>query len=250
MAIIRSVYIAIYTLLIGIVLLPFIFFFGILNFFGLKRLSARMLYKTIQKPLRFGFFLMGCKVICKGTENIPKKSSEGLCFAANHTSFFDIPLMLATAETQVGFIAKKELGLVPIINIWIWAIGGMYIDRKNARKALSTLERCKKKIKNGLSIAVFPEGTRSKGRGLLPFKSGSFKIVADTGALIIPTAITGCYELFEKTSLIRPSTLYITYGMPLDPKNIPGEQKRHAISDAVRAAIADSLDKQLRNTSF
>jgi 1-acyl-sn-glycerol-3-phosphate acyltransferase len=222
--------------------LIFAVLFGILSLFGQKLLSAKLLYKPIQISARSIFSISQIKIICKGSENIPKKTVDGgICFASNHTGIYDIPLVYATTGVQVGFMAKKELIFLPFINMWILALGGVFIDRKNPRKAILSVKKCTEKIRKGFSSIVFPEGTRSRGRGLLPYKSGSFKMAVDADALIIPVAITGCDDVFENHGYINSTTVYITYGKPIDTKNISGEQKRHTICEMSYNATAQML---------
>ncbi|GMO26809.1 MAG: lysophospholipid acyltransferase family protein [Termitinemataceae bacterium] len=221
--------------------LVFAVFFGILRLLGLKKFSTNTLHKIVGGFGKFIIFAIGCKIHCTGTENIPMKHETGLCFVSNHTGIFDIILLLSTTDVPFGFIAKKELRMVPFINIWIWILGGMYIDRSTPRKAIETLKKCTKKMRGGASIVVFPEGTRSKGRGLLPFKAGTFKMALDAAALIIPCAITGGYEVLEQKGIVNARNIYISFGKPIDPSEIEGDHKKTVVCEQVRSSIAQML---------
>jgi 1-acyl-sn-glycerol-3-phosphate acyltransferase len=108
--------------------------------------------------------MIGCDLTVSGRENIPR--SGGVCFVSNHVGIFDIALLLAYCGRPIGFVAKKELMLIPLFNVWITLIGGLYIDRGNLRKAHRTIEKGVARIKAGGGMIIFPEGHRSRDRGL------------------------------------------------------------------------------------
>jgi 1-acyl-sn-glycerol-3-phosphate acyltransferase len=224
---------------------PLIF---IVRCLGLKKITSLLIYQLTRAWARMLIRTINCKVKVRGGENIPREG--GVCFVSNHCGYFDIVLILAVAGRQTGFIAKKELVFLPLINLWILLIGGFFIDRSSPRKSLATIKSAVKRIQNGESIVIFPEGHRSKGRGLLPFHSGSFKLAIDAGAPIIPVAITGGYEVFEKTGRAMASPLWITFGKPVMPKDIPGGNRRQFLSGRVREMIAAALEEQEQEREF
>jgi 1-acyl-sn-glycerol-3-phosphate acyltransferase len=117
-------------------------------------------------------------------------------------------------------------------------LGGLFIDRNNLRKSLIALKTGVKKIKKGFSIAIFPEGTRSRGRGLLPFKSGSFQLAMESGADIVPVALSGSYELFEKTRWIIPTSLHVSFGKVI---------KTRPENEGGRRFYSDQAHKEIEN---
>ncbi|MDR1597241.1 MAG: 1-acyl-sn-glycerol-3-phosphate acyltransferase [Treponema sp.] len=217
----------------------------ILRCLGLKKAASSLTRRIAQTWAWILIWTIGCNVEIRGRENIPREG--GLCFVSNHCGYFDILLILATAGRQVGFIAKKELVFVPFINFWILLIGGFFIDRKNIRKSLATIKTAVKRIQAGDSILIFPEGHRSKGQGLLPFHSGSFKLATEAEAPIIPVSITGSYDIFEKTGRITAVPVRITFGKPVVTRDIPAGDRRQALSDHVRELIAAGLDPAREN---
>jgi 1-acyl-sn-glycerol-3-phosphate acyltransferase len=183
----------------------------------------------------------------KGQEHIPK--TGGLCIVSNHGSVFDIVLLLALIKRRVSFIAKKELALIPVLNIWIFLIGGLFIDRKNVRKSLRTINDGVEQIRHGNAMLIFPEGTRSQGRGLLPFKSGSFKLASQSEAPIVPVAITGSYDVVEKTRRIRSAHVFVTFAPLVITSELPVQDRRKNLSELVYGIIANELkehEKQAR----
>jgi 1-acyl-sn-glycerol-3-phosphate acyltransferase len=223
-----------------IFLLPFGFLAMLLHLLGLKKLM-RQAVSLIGKGWALSVIkITGCKITVTGRENIPKKG--GVCFASNHCGYFDIALLLAYCGRPIGFIAKKELGYVPFLNVWIYMIGGLYIDRGNARKAIRTINKGVQRIKSGGGMIIFPEGHRSKGLGLLPFHPGSLKLATSAGAPIVPVAIEGSYEVFEKTLRVVSSPVKITFCEPIDTASLPPEEKKQILSDRIYSVIKEKLE--------
>ncbi|MDR3303935.1 MAG: 1-acyl-sn-glycerol-3-phosphate acyltransferase [Treponema sp.] len=224
---------------------------GILAFLlGVCGLRKAMVAMTCVIAQCWGMFLIKLsriRLTVKGLEHIPK--TGGLCIVSNHGSIFDIVLLLALIGRRVGFIAKKELALIPFLNIWIFLIGGLFIDRKNVRKSLRTINDGVERIRRGDAMLIFPEGTRSQGRGLLPFKSGSFKLASQAGAPIVPVAITGSYDVVEKTRRIRPADVFVTFAPLVVTSEFPVQDRRKNLSELVYGIIAGELkehEKQAR----
>lgn len=225
-----------------ILLVPFGLACYVIGFFGLRKPMTHAIYRIAQGWSIAMVRSTGCSLTVRGREHIPK--TGGLCFVSNHASVFDILLIVSLAGRPTGFIAKKELAFVPFINIWIFLIGGFFIDRKNVRKALKTINRGITRIKDGGGMVVFPEGTRSRGQGLLPFRSGAFKLATQSGAPIVPIAIAGSYDVFERTYRIHSVPVSVTFGPPIITADLSPEDRRKNLADQVRQAIASALPPQ------
>jgi 1-acyl-sn-glycerol-3-phosphate acyltransferase len=221
----------------------FFFFFAfaafILSFFGLKKPMMHIIYRLAQGWALTLIPVSGCKLSVKGRENIPKKG--GVCFVSNHSGYFDIILMLAFCGRPFGFIAKKELIFVPFINAWIFMLGGLFIDRKNVRKAISTINKGVKRIKQGGGMIIFPEGHRSKEKRLLPFHPGSLKLATQAEAVIVPVAIDGSYDVFEKNHLVVKASAKIAFLEPIDTAKIPLDGRKNILCDRVYSIIKEEL---------
>jgi 1-acyl-sn-glycerol-3-phosphate acyltransferase len=225
-----------------IIFTPFGLLFIILYLLGLKKPTSWMIYKIAQNWARSIIFVTGCTMDVKGTENIPLKG--GVCFVSNHASIFDVILALAYAGRPFGFIAKKELSYLPFINIWILMLGGLFIDRKNIRKAIKTINLGIEKLQKGWSMLIFPEGTRSMGRGLLPFRSGAIKLATNSLAPIVPIAITGSYEVFEKDYRIHGVPIKMAFCPVINTSELNGDDRRHLLPNQVRSVIEAALNSQ------
>jgi 1-acyl-sn-glycerol-3-phosphate acyltransferase len=205
-----------------------------------RRPLSVMMYRIAQGWARMMIWLTGNKPQVSGRENIPKRG--GLCIVSNHDSIFDIILLIAYAGRPIGFIAKKELIFIPFLNIWIALLGGgLYIDRRNIRSAVRTIKRGIERIKAGGCILIFPEGHRSKGRGLLPFRSGALKLATQAGAPIVPVAISGSYGVFEKTFRVEAVPLKVVFGKAIDTASLPAEDRKQFLSDHIYGVIAEAL---------
>ena len=218
---------------------------GVLAFFfyllGLKKLMRQLMCRLGQGWSLSILKIIGCKVTVKGRENIPKKGS--VCFVSNHDGYFDILLLLAYCPRHFAFIAKKELLLVPFLNAWIFMLGGLFLDRKNVRKAMRTINKGVNRLKNGGSMIIFPEGSRARGRGLLPFHPGSLKLATAANAPIIPVALKGSYEAFEKNHRFNGVSMQVTFCEPIYTADLSPSEKKQALCDRVYSVIKEQLTK-------
>ena len=221
-------------------LVPFGCLAFILSLPGLKNPMAWFMYRIAQLWSVMLIALTGCSVEVKGRENIPRNG--GLCFVSNHGSILDIILTLAYIGRPFGFIAKKELLFVPFLNMWISLLGGFFIDRKQPRNALKTINNGIRSLKAGGCMLIFAEGRRSRGEGLLPFDPGSFKLATQSGVPIVPISIAGSYNAFEKNYRINAVPVRVIFGVPVATENIAPENRKQLLADQVHAMVAAGLE--------
>jgi 1-acyl-sn-glycerol-3-phosphate acyltransferase len=170
--------------------------------------------------------MSGAGVIVNGLENIPDDTA--CLFVGNHLSYFDIIIGYTLLKRPTGFIAKKEFEKYPSLNVWMYLMRCLFIDRKDIKQGMKTILKAVEYLKSGISIFVFPEGTRSKDGKMLPFKEGSMKMAEKSGCPIIPVAISNTRELFEvHFPRITPKTVVFTFGSPIYTKDLEGEDKKH-----------------------
>ena len=174
-------------------------------------------------------FLAGAKVTVKNKERVPR--DEAVLYVANHRGMFDIVLLYAQMFRATAIVAKKEIKKVPILSWWMVLMRCRFMDRENMKQSLKVILDCIEDAKNGISILIYPEGTRSKGESELemnPFKEGSFKIALKSGVKIVPVALHGTREIFERQfPLIKANKVTISYGIPIDPKLLDKEEQKH-----------------------
>lgn len=171
-------------------------------------------------------FLAGAKVEYIGEENIP--ADTPVLYIGNHRSFFDVVLTYIRVPRPTGYIAKKSMEKVPLLNIWMRNLHCLFLDRENIKAGMQTILTAIDLMKNGTSICIFPEGTRNKTEGtLLPFHEGSFKIAAKAGCPIIPMTINNSAAVFENQfPRIKKAHVIIEYGKPIHIKELPKEQQK------------------------
>ena len=211
----------------------------VLSLFGLRRPMSVLMYRIAQGWALMLITLIGCKMRVSGRENIPR--SGGVCFVSNHGSIFDIVLLLAYAGRPIGFVAKKELLLIPFLNMWISVLGGLFIDRKNVRSAIRTINKGIARIRSGGAMIVFPEGHRSRGQGLLPFHPGSLKLATQAEAVIVPVALAGTYDVFEKNYRVNAVPVTVAFGRPINTADLPTADRKLILSDQIYAVIKETL---------
>ena len=135
-----------------------------------------------------------------GEENVPK--NQPVLYIGNHRSYFDIVLTYARCPDLTGYIAKKEMQKIPFLSRWMKFLYCLFLDRTDIKAGLKVILTAIDQIKSGISIMIFPEGTRGKGSSdldLLPFHEGSFKIATKTGCPIIPVCINHSSEILRIT---------------------------------------------------
>ncbi|MDR2966073.1 MAG: 1-acyl-sn-glycerol-3-phosphate acyltransferase [Treponema sp.] len=238
---IKTILIFFFVVLCVIFLFPFAVTSMILYFLGFRKAMTVVIYRLAQIWARITVKFAEVKVTVTGRENIPKKG--GICLVSNHCGFFDIVLLLAYCGRPFGFVAKKELAWLPLFGAWIYLLGGLFIDRKSVKKAIRTINKGVKRIKKGGGMLIFPEGTRSKGRGLLPFHAGSLKLATQSDAVIVPVAIEGSYEVFEKTRRVSKCFASIAFCPPIDTKTLSPEEKKQALADRIYNVISGQLEQ-------
>ncbi|MDF0534745.1 1-acylglycerol-3-phosphate O-acyltransferase [Shewanella sp. A32] len=128
--------------------------------------------------------LLGIRLVIRHVE---RNQFQPCIFLANHQNSYDLFTLANVVPKGTVSLGKKSLLWIPLFGIIYWLSGNLLIDRKNRSRAMATLKKAAHKIKQKkLSLWVFPEGTRSRGRGLLPFKMGAFHTAVATGVPIVP----------------------------------------------------------------
>lgn len=154
-----------------------------------------LIYQLEQEWSHMVLDRFGWTVEVEGAENLP--AAGPVVVISNHQSYVDIPAIFSIMPFQLGFVAKAELDKIPVFNKWILRIRGLLIDRGDARASLRTIAEGVELVKQGFSMAIFPEGTRSRGPEMGEFKAGSLKLATKAGCPVLPITISGSYKLYE-----------------------------------------------------
>ena len=184
--------------------------------------------KIIQTMFLFILRVSGVKVTVRGLENIPKDSA--VLYVGNHRSYFDILVGYTTVPGLMGFVAKKEMLRYPLLSDWMVNVNCLFLDRDDIKAGLKMILDGIEKVKNGVSVWIFPEGTRNRHDDileLLPFKEGSLKIAEKSGCPVVPVAMFGTADVFEKhIPFIRPAHVIVEYGKPFYIKELEPENRK------------------------
>lgn len=168
---------------------------------GKKEEERALLAKATGQWVNKVMDLFDITINIRGKENIPM--DRPCVFYANHQGYADIVVMLkATEGKQIGFIAKDSLEKLPYFGKWIRALHGVFIKRGDAKAALRSIHAGVNELKDGYSLVIFPEGTRSHGHEMGEFKAGSFKLATKAKVPVVPVTIDGSYHMFEDRSII------------------------------------------------
>ncbi|MDI9216782.1 lysophospholipid acyltransferase family protein [Clostridium tertium] len=180
---------------------------------------------------------LNMNVTIRGKENIP---DVPCCYIGNHTSILDIPLLIDSVGKCMGFVAKKEMVKAPILGYWMKKYNCVPLDRENAREAIKVIRQGADNIKNGYSMAIFPEGTRSKDGKLREFKKGSLKLATMAKAPVVPVSIDGAYRAYEIDRKFKSIDITVTFGKPIYTENLTREEEK-GLMEKVREVIAKNL---------
>lgn len=181
--------------------------------------------RIVQWAFKVILFLGGIKTTVIGFENIPK--DEPVLFVGNHRSFFDIIISYAKMQNLTGYIAKKEIEKVPILRTWMRYLNCLFLDRNNIKEGMKTILTGIESLKSGISLVIFPEGTRNKGEGIGDFHAGSFKLAEKAGCKIIPMVQTHtncCFE--DQFPWVKKSRTVLEFGAPIDVSALSREQRK------------------------
>lgn len=196
--------------------------------------------RIVQAVFRLCIKIAGVELTLIGEENIPQ--DQPVLYIGNHRSQFDILLTYTHCKGLTGFVAKSELEKIPLLRNWMRYLHCLFLDRTDIKKGLKTILTGIEKIKSGISICIFPEGTRSKDGKMLPFKEGSMKMATKTGCPIIPIAISNSAQIWEAHfPKMKPAHVVVEYGAPIYPKELSKEEQKF-IGAYTQQKIQEMLD--------
>jgi 1-acyl-sn-glycerol-3-phosphate acyltransferase len=232
---IRSIYISLWVVLstavLGLIAISVSFFTRTGN---VVHIIARIWGRAI-------LFVSRIRVNVKGLENIDP--SQSYIYMANHQSNFDIPVLLAHLPVQFRWLAKAELFKIPIFGRAMRGAGYVEIDRFNQQSAFESLDKAAGKLKNGVSIMMFPEGTRSRDGKIRPFKKGGFVMAIDAGEPIVPVIIKGTWPIMAKSSLrINAGEVTLQIERPIRTTGYTRDTKQDLV-ESVRSVICRRFEE-------
>lgn len=240
---IRFILIVLTVGLFLVLFLPVMFLEWMIGKFNRNAKSISSL-RIVQGAFRFILWISGVKVTEIGKENVPK--DQAVLYIGNHRSCFDILLLYVRCHGLTGFVAKKEMEKFPLLRVWMRYLHCLFLDRENIKEGLKTILKAIEYVKSGISICIFPEGTRSKSENeldMLPFHDGSFKIAQKSGCPIVPVALNNTSAMFEdQFPRVKPRHVVIEYCKPILLSELSKEEQRH-IGAYTQNIILETLKK-------
>ena len=183
--------------------------------------------RIVQFMFKLILRVAGTKVTVIGEEQVP--TDIPVLYIGNHRSFFDILVTYSRCPDLTGYVAKISMEKIPLLSLWMKRLYCLFLDRENIKEGLKTILTGIDQIKRGISMCIFPEGTRNKGDELLllPFKEGSFKMAEKTGCPIILMSINNTAEIFENHfPKVKPCHVVLEYSAPIYPKELSKEDRK------------------------
>lgn len=199
---------------------------------------------TCLKWVKFGFrcvlFISGVKTEVYGLDNIPK--DQAVLYVGNHRSYFDIVSTYPLMKRPTGYVAKKEMLRYPFLSWLMYFVNCLFLDRDDPRAGLKTINKGADFIKNGISMVIFPEGTRIRTPEMAPFKEGSLKMATKAKCPIIPMGIVGSSAVFEDQSpCIKPGKIVISFGEPIYTADLSRDELR-TLTATVQSRVAELIE--------
>lgn len=217
--------------------------FAEILFLPIDRRRGRLFHALARFWARTVLTICRVRVKVRGIENLAR--GQSYVYVSNHASMFDIPAILAGVPDQIRIVYKKELEIVPFFG---WGLKwGHYIgiDRGRSSKAMKSIEEAIGKIRNGQSLLLYAEGTRTLDGKLQPFKRGAFNIAVRAGVPVVPLTVNGSFRIMPKGSIIiHPGTVEIVLEKPIFVNSLSGREAERQLMEQVHAAIAANYVNQ------
>jgi len=191
---------------------------------------------------RVVLFLAGIRVHIQGLERVPL--TRNYIYVANHASLFDIPAIVAGIPDEICIVYKKELEWLPLFG---WGLKwGRYIgiDRRGGTKALNSLDEAAARMRDGASVLLYAEGTRTRDGRLQPFKRGAFHLAVRSGVPVVPLTVNGTFPILKKHSMVvRPGPVELVLDHPISFSGTDKATEQRVMND-VHAAISRNYRNQ------
>ena len=203
--------------------------FFIEKIFNNKLLKYRMNF--VKLVFKVVVLFAGVKATIIGLENLEALSNEKSYYIiSNHRGFCDVVRGYLLFDNITGIVAKKELEKIPLLSYWMKKINCVFLDRYDLRDGVRMVVDCIKNINDGISMWIFPEGTRCKSKNpedLLEFKSGAFKVAEKTNCYILPIAFKNTEYVFENQSpFVKATKIFINIGKAYKISELNEDEKK------------------------
>ena len=203
--------------------------------------SGRLYHRHARLWSRVGLGMAGISLEMSGADKVP--ADTPVIFMSNHQGNFDILALFLALPHRFSWIAKEELFRIPVFGQSMARAGYVPLNRAgDGRQALKSIEAAAAIIRNGQSVVIFPEGSRTFDGRLLPFKKGGFLLAGKAGVPIVPVTINGSMRINPKTRLeLHPGTIRVRIADPIPTAGL-GVHDRQRLLDDVRRIIEEGLE--------
>lgn len=223
---IRLILILVFVILFLLVSIPIMFVEWIIKKFNPYAADISSL-RIVQWAFKVILFIAGTKITVIGQEHVPKDTA--VLYVPNHQSYFDIIITYARCPGLTGYVSKDVMEKIPLLSTWMKRLYCLFLDRSDIKAGLKTILTGIDQIKRGISMCIFPEGTRNKHpeQGMASFKEGSLKMAEKSGCPIVPIAISNTGDILENhLPRIKRCHVIVQYGEPIYIKELEKEQKK------------------------
>ena len=242
---IRFIFLSSFVILFLILSMPLMFIEWIIGKFNMDVKNKSSL-AVVNWAFRCCLRITGVNLTVIGEDNVPLDTP--VFYVGNHRSYFDILLTYTRVPRPTGYVAKKEMEKIPLLNIWMRNLHCLFLDRENVKEGLKTILTAIDKVKSGISICIFPEGTRNKVPDtFLPFHEGSFKVAEKAGCPIVPMVINNSADIYEDHfPRIKKTHVVLEYLPPVYIADLPKEDKKRTgalILDQIKEKYFSNKEK-------
>ncbi len=202
--------------------------------------------RTTQAMVKWAF--RGCSILAGvsleviGREHLPEEGA--VLYVGNHSSYFDIVLTYLCFPRPTGYVAKAEMSKLPLLSIWMKNIHCLFLDRDNIKEGMKAILKGIEELKSGISICIFPEGTRNTSPDIiLPFREGSFRMAEKAKCPIIPVSINNSSAVWEAhLPAMKKAHVIIEFGAPIHLEELSREERKF-LGAHTRKTIQAMYDK-------
>jgi len=218
-------------------------FFAPISIAGFIGPSGRLAFRLCQGWTWWATVICGVRLeIVRNPDVDPSRS---YIIMSNHQSLFDIPALMLGLGLQFRWIIKKSFVYVPFFGWALWFARHVFIDRSNPKRSLRAMDAAARGLPKGVSIAVFPEGTRSDDGVIREFKSGGFLLAVQNGLPILPVTVNGSWRVLpdKRSMAFHSGPIQMIVGDPIETTGYD-RKEMDALVERTRAAIASRLDPE------
>ncbi len=223
---IRLILVSVFLILFLIISIPIMLIERVIKKFN-RPLADLSCLRIVQWAFKVILFFTGVKLTVIGEDRIPR--GQAVLYVPNHQSYFDIVITYSRCPGLTGYVSKDFMQKVPLLSNWMKHLYCLFLNRSDMKAGMKMILTGIEYINKGISICIFPEGTRNPNpeQGLLPFKEGSLKMAEKTGCPVIPIAISGSQNIWEKhLPFIRKCEVIVEYGEPVYLNHLDKEQRK------------------------